>query len=256
MTHLPVNKTTSLTVLMYHRTIIDGPIDSLTVNSRQLEEQFQFLKEEGYNCISVGEVIDHLQNGTPLKSKSLVLTSDDGYKNNYTVLYPMLKKHGLKAIIFLVPDLINMSEEEDNSEYMSLDNLRTIDSSIIEFGLHTYDHKSYNKLEPDKIEDDIIKTINWFASNKINYVPAHAYTYGEFPKGNKFKLDALFSIFYKHGIKAAFNIGNRINVLPLKSNYVIQRIDVRGTESLSQFISKVRRGKVITGFIKDILGKP
>ncbi|MGK2860348.1 MAG: polysaccharide deacetylase family protein [Chitinophagaceae bacterium] len=256
MTYLPTSKENGLTVLMYHKTISAGPIDSLTVTSRQLEDQFQFLKDKGYNCVSVQEVIDHLENGTPLKKRPLILTFDDGYKNNYTVLYPLLKKHNLKAIIFLVPDLIDMSEGEDNLEYMSIQNLRTIDPAVIEFGLHTFDHKSYNKLELDTIEEDIIKTKNWFETNNISYVPAHAYTYGDFPKGNKTKLNALFNIFKSHGIKAAFNIGNRINTLPLKSNFVIQRIDVRGTESLSKFISKVKRGKVITGFVKDILGKP
>jgi peptidoglycan/xylan/chitin deacetylase (PgdA/CDA1 family) len=168
----------------------------------------------------------------------------------------LLQKYNLKAVIFLVPGFVELSEEGNRGEYLNIKDIRAMDPDIIEFGLHSFDHKSYNKLEPNDIEDDIIKTNDWFKTLKIKYLPALAYTYGEFPKGNKSKLMKLFGIFKKHGIKAAFNIGNRINSLPLKKKFVIQRIDVRGTESLSQFASKVKNGKVLTGFIKDILGKP
>ena len=75
-------------------------------------------------------------------------------------------------------------------------------------------------------------------------------------KRNKNRLNALFKLFEKHDIQAAFNIGNRVNILPIQKKFVIQRIDVRGTETLNRFISKVRTGKPITGLIKDLLGKP
>ena len=256
MSYQFIQKKTGLRVLMYHKTIDTGNSDLLTVTRHQLEKQFQFLLREGYNCVSLQEVIDHISTVSSFKKRPLMLTFDDGYKNNFTVLYPLLKKYNLKAVIFLVPGFIEISKDENGTEYLTIKDILAMDPAVVEFGLHTFDHKSYNSLEPDAIEEDIIKTKNWFETFKINYSPALAYTYGEFPKGKKTKLAVLFSIFKNQGIQAAFNIGNRINSLPLKKKFIIQRIDVRGTDSLSQFISKVKKGKVLTGLIKDILGRP
>jgi hypothetical protein len=249
------NKKNDLRVLMYHKTIESGSTDLLTVTRRQLEEQFQFFQREGYNCVSVREIINHIQTGSPLKEKPLLLTFDDGYKNNLTVLYPLLQKYNLKAVIFLVPGYIEKAEQT-GQEYMNISEIQSMDPGIVEFGLHTFSHNGYNSLTLDQIEEDIIKTKDWLDKKQINYLPAHAYTYGQFPKNDKEKLNGLFGLFEKHGVKAAFNIGNRVNTLPLKKKFVIERIDVRGTESLSQFIPKVRKGRELVGFIKDILGKP
>lgn len=249
------NKNNGLTVLMYHKTIDTGNTDLLTVTRSQLEEHFKFLVSEGYNCVSLSEIIDHISTGVPLKNKPLILTFDDGYKNNLTVLYPLLQQYNLKAVIFLVPGYIEKAEA-NGKEYMTVKEIQSMHPGIVEFGLHTFDHKSYNSLTLDEIEQDVVKTKKWLEQFQIDYLPAHCYTYGEFPKNDKAKLAGLFSIFEKHGVKAAFNIGNRINSLPLKKKFVIQRIDVRGTEPLSRFISKVKKGKELVGFIKDILGKP
>ncbi|MFC0771376.1 polysaccharide deacetylase family protein [Terrimonas alba] len=246
----------NLRVLMYHRTIPDGTPDLLTVTAEQLEDQFKAIKKEGYNCVTVNEIIHHIMNGTPLKENAILLTFDDGYKNNLTVLYPLLKKHELRALIFLVPGYTELANSNKSGEYLTIDDIRSMDPQTIEYGLHTFNHESYNTLDLTAIEADIIKTKNWFHTHEVKYEPALAYTYGEFPKRNKNRLNALFKLFEKHDIQAAFNIGNRVNILPIQKKFVIQRIDVRGTETLNRFISKVRTGKPITGLIKDLLRKP
>ena len=250
------DKKTGLTVLMYHKTIDTGQSDLLTVTRRQLEEQFQFFLREGYSCVSLQEVINHILTGSPLKEKPLMLTFDDGYKNNLTVLYPLLQQYSLKAVIFLVPNFIELAGAKKKPEYLDITDIHAMHPGTVEFGIHTFDHKNYNLLELAAIEEDIIKTKSWLETSQINYSPVLAYTYGKFPKNNKAKLEGLFNLFKKHDIQAAFNIGNRINSLPLKKRFIIQRIDVRGTESLPTFISKVKNGKELVGLIKDILGKP
>ncbi|RZK47339.1 MAG: hypothetical protein EOO94_00885 [Pedobacter sp.] len=249
------NKANGLRVLMYHKTIQSGPTDLLTVTASQLEEQFQFFQQEGYNCVSLREVVDHIAQGTALKEKPILLTFDDGYKNNMTVLYPLLRKYNMKAVIFLVPGYIEKGEAND-TQYMTVDDLLSMSKDVVEYGLHTFQHKSYNDLSLPEIEDDIVKSKQWLDKRGVSYQPVHCFTYGEFPKGDKTKLAGLFKIFERNGIQAALNIGNRINALPLKDKFVIQRIDVRGTEPMSAFIPKVRKGKELVGFIKDLLGRP
>jgi peptidoglycan/xylan/chitin deacetylase (PgdA/CDA1 family) len=240
---------------MYHKTIESGQPESLTVTAQQLEEHFRFFQQEGYNCVSLREVVDHVVHGTTLRDNPLLITCDDGYKNNKTVLYPLLRKYNMKAVIFLVPGYIEKAEANDE-QYMTVDDLLSMNSDVIEYGLHTFHHRSYNDLSLPEIENDIQQSKQWLEKRGVPFIPAHCFTYGEFPKADKTKLAGLFAIFERNGIQAAFNIGNRINALPIKNKFVIQRIDVRGTEPMSAFIPKVRKGKELVGFIKDLLGRP
>jgi len=250
------DKRDTLTVLMYHKIIDSDRPNKLTVTRRQLEEQLDFLVNEGYTCVSLKEILNHISTGIPLAQKAILLTFDDGHKTDYTVLYQLLQQYKLKAVIFLVPALVETSKPNNESEYLNINDIRAMDDDIIEFGLHTYDHKNYNKIDLSIIEEDIIKTKTWFDLFNVKYSPVLAYTYGDFPKNDNAKLITFFNLFKKHGIQAAFAIGNRINILPIKKKFIIQRIEVRGTDPLPRFISKVKKGKIVTGFIKDILGMP
>ena len=243
-----------LRVLMYHFTPADGEPDALTVTAPQLEEQFRLLKETGYECVSMSMVLDHIRYGKKLPANSVLLSFDDGYKNNYTVLYPLLQKHGISGTIFLVPDYINRGEAGD-PEYMTMAEIKSCDPAVLEFGYHTYSHKSYKALSLEEIEKDIKATRQWFIENDIRHVPAWAYTYGDYPKKDTAKKEKLFRLFAENNIHAAFCIEERVNSLPLKKKYTLQRLDIKGSYSGEKFLRKLRSGKVIRGVIRDMIGK-
>ena len=46
-------------------------------------------------------------NNTPIPKRSVVLTFDDGYENNYTAMFPVLKKYNFRATIFVITDNVN-----------------------------------------------------------------------------------------------------------------------------------------------------
>jgi hypothetical protein len=83
------------------------------------------------------------------------------------------------------------------------------------------------------------------ATFKHKTLNAWAYTYGAYPKRNKTEFDAIKIAFKNAGISCAFRIGNRINKLPIKDPYKIERIDVRGDESFLRFRLKVGFGKIL-----------
>ena len=70
-----------------------------------------------------------------------------------------------------------------------------------------------------------------------------AYPYGNFPKKKNLKKD-FFRLLEKNNIKMAFRIGNRVNKFPFKNKFEIQRIDVKGQDSLFTFKCKLRLGKL------------
>jgi len=90
----------SVTVLMYHR-VADEVCDpwQLCVSPKNFEQQLQWLQSTG-NVISIGELDQQLQDGN-IKDGAIVLTFDDGYKDNFIVARPLLEKYNLPATFFI-----------------------------------------------------------------------------------------------------------------------------------------------------------
>lgn len=97
-------------ILMYHR-ITDLEIDpwDLAVSAKNFDEQLKVLKKT-YTVISLEELIEDKKNNK-LKENSIAITFDDGYKDNYTVAYPILRKHKLPATFFISSAYIENQEE-------------------------------------------------------------------------------------------------------------------------------------------------
>jgi peptidoglycan/xylan/chitin deacetylase (PgdA/CDA1 family) len=100
-----------LLILMYHR-VIDGsdPLSAyaqsgLTVSPEVFDRQMAFLKCE-YHPTALSHVVERLRSEEPLPPKAVVVTFDDGWRDNYLHAYPILKKHSIPATIFLSTDFI------------------------------------------------------------------------------------------------------------------------------------------------------
>ena len=91
-------------VLMYHHvTPAQGPI---TTSPENFEDQLRWLSRHGYRSLTTAEFADHLD-GKPQPERSVLITFDDGYLDNRVYAYPLLKKYGFKAVIFLVTSWVN-----------------------------------------------------------------------------------------------------------------------------------------------------
>jgi len=240
-----IPKVNGLRILMYHKIESVLPQDFLTVSTQQLEKHFKILKQKKYNCISLQDLIDYQLFQKPLPKNPFLLTLDDGYNNNLTQLYPLLLKYNYKAVIFLVAEFINSDARNKTGEriYLSVDEIKQMKPDVVEFALHSFDHKSYNNLSIIEIQTDIQKTKQNFDNLGIKYLPCHAYTYGAFPKKDETKRNEMYKILSQNNIELAFRIGGRVNKLPLENPYLIQRIDIRGTDSIFQFLAKLRTGR-------------
>ena len=96
-------------VLMYHR-IAEPPTDPwlLSVSPAHFEQQLQVLCSR-YKVISLQELITQHTRGT-ITSKSVCLTFDDGYRDNYLVAKPLLEKYGCPAVFFLPTHFIGSNQ--------------------------------------------------------------------------------------------------------------------------------------------------
>lgn len=228
---------------MYHDITQKGKAGFLTVMLAHLEQQLRYIKEKGYQTISLHQLYGYLIKGEPLPHKPVLLSFDDGFKSNYKYLYPLLVRYQLKAVIFLVADYITVQENNDDDKYLHLNDIRQMDPAFVDFGLHSFAHKSYADLSIEEIDTDLLKMTNRFNTLKIAVVPVFAYPYGAFPKKDKKKMNRLMQLFNNHHIAGAFRIGNRINPVPIKNVFVMERIDVRGTDTFFKFKIMLRTGK-------------
>ncbi|WEK19420.1 MAG: polysaccharide deacetylase family protein [Candidatus Pedobacter colombiensis] len=97
-------------VLMYHR--IANPISDpwdLAVSPENFEEHLKVLK--AYNVIPVNELPDILAKKNKMFSNTVVVTFDDGYRNNYLAGKPLLEKYNIPATFFIPTNSIGEQQE-------------------------------------------------------------------------------------------------------------------------------------------------
>ena len=232
-----------LRVLMYHKVNISRR-DSLTVDVPQLKEQLMFLKKR-FHMIRLSELVAHIVEDQPLPEKSLLITFDDGYVNNYKLAYPVFKELDIPFSVFLVADFIGKKHLYDGElhEFMSEDHLIAM-QDLAEYGLHSNSHQDIMNLPENLWHSEVKKCKATLENLQVNIQPAWAYTYGSFPRENAGLIEKLELALKENGVACAFRIGNRINRIPLKNRYLIERIDVRGNQSMWRFKLKTRFGKL------------
>jgi len=99
----------NLRVLMYHR--INNPNEDfeydeeLCVSPSQFRRQIRYLSKH-YRVVDIDEVNDIIESKKSFKKNSVLITFDDGYLDNYSCAYPILKEFKLPAVLFIVPSYI------------------------------------------------------------------------------------------------------------------------------------------------------
>lgn len=120
-------------ILMYHG-IRDGGDSSMYVTPDNFARQMAFLKNEKYSVISLDELVDGIESGEKFDSKTLVITFDDGYSDNYLNAFPVLVKQGFPATIFLPTGHIG------TEGYLTWDQVKIMMAHGVDFGAHTINH--------------------------------------------------------------------------------------------------------------------
>lgn len=228
---------------MYHK-LSETDSDMLTVRIDAFEEHIKFLMKEGYQFLSLSQLIQSIEKRLLIAPKTVLLTFDDGYQDNFDLLLPILKRHNLCASIFLPISFIGKHNQWDERKDTLMD-YPTLKQAQpwFEYGIHSFAHKNTAEMSVLEFHQDLVQCMEELKKNDLPYQPCYAYPFGKFPKKRK-KTKELQKAMNQEGIKAAFRIGNKVNAWPLKNPYLIKRIDIRGTDSFKDFKTKVAKGKV------------
>ncbi len=119
-------------ILMYH-SLDPSRNNTPTISSEGFFRHMQFIKRHGYRVISLEELARELKEGK-IPRKTVVITFDDGYKDNLKAV-EVLRKFGFPATIFMIVGRIG-----DSGFLTKEDLLRIEKGSKIRIGLHTINH--------------------------------------------------------------------------------------------------------------------
>jgi peptidoglycan/xylan/chitin deacetylase (PgdA/CDA1 family) len=126
-------------ILCYHRfaASCDSP---LCMPADVFEAQLRYLKDNGYRVIGPEALEAFLEYRQPLPRKAVMISVDDGYRSVYNVAYPILKKYGFTATLFIYIDYVGVS-----SKAITWDQLRELKREGFYIGSHSVAHSDLSK---------------------------------------------------------------------------------------------------------------
>ena len=122
-------------VLMYHAIDYNDKVSKLSVSPESFERQMKFLHDRKYNVVGLDKIVSYLEKKERMPARTVAITFDDGFYNNYRYAYSVLKKYGLPATIFVITDKIG------KKGFLGWDEIKEMsDSGLITIGSHTMSH--------------------------------------------------------------------------------------------------------------------
>lgn len=234
-------------VLMYH--LITPPVPGgsyrgMRVAPAAFERQLQWLARRGFHFATVSELLETRQ-----PRRTVVLTFDDGYADNFTHALPLLQKYRAKATLYLVADREEGSDwSAKKKAHHSTGELarepklsdaqvqEMLASGVFELGAHTLTHANLARLDAAAKQHEIAGSKQWLETRFGVPVRSFAYPFGIWDETDR-------DIVRATGFSTAVTTDAGIDALPLADPLALRRIKVSGKETLLAFRLRLRTGR-------------
>ena len=187
----------TLRVLMYHK-VNDLWPNPTTVPTAVFAQQMELLGELGYVVVSLDDVLDHYLEGAPLPERAVLITFDDGYRDNLENALPILQQHRYPAVLFVPIGFLDSDRPLPHEEALRVlgvvnrtvdwDELAELEAGGIRIESHGIGHRPVSELEPGealreialsklRLEERLGRGVDAFAFVKgshADYRPEHA----------------------------------------------------------------------------------
>ena len=120
----------------------------LSVSPESFKRQMEYLDRAGYSVVSLREAAEMIRKGDR-NEKTVALTFDDGPVNFYTNAFPVLKKHGFAATVFVVSDRVGAAG------YLSGEQVREISDAGLDIGSHSDSHPDLRQLSTEGLKREV-----------------------------------------------------------------------------------------------------
>ncbi len=145
-------------ILCYHK-ISPDDTSAQSVHPATFESQLRYLQQR-YHLVPLADVQSTILFGIPLDPRALALTFDDGHRNNYTHLFPILKKFRVPASVFLVEQYIRTQKpfpySRETAFPLTVPQIHEmIASGLVSFYPHTSTHLLLTQLSPREVRREL-----------------------------------------------------------------------------------------------------
>jgi peptidoglycan/xylan/chitin deacetylase (PgdA/CDA1 family) len=236
--HLP-GRVLDVPILMYHHISSAPPATALnyglTVTDEGFAGQLAYLRDHGYHTVLLRQVFQALYYGKPLPAHPVVLTFDDGYRDNYTDALPLLRRFGDVGEFNIISGYVGITLGVNT--YMTWPQIRALVAAGMEIGSHTVDHQDLGTLPEDKIRFELRDSRN--VLQRTLHIPVQFLAY---PSGEPFRSETLaaqqrmLSLLSQYGyVGALLDPVYPSTVQDAQQPYQLQRVRVSPGESPSTF---------------------
>jgi len=153
----------TIPVLTYHR-FAENCDSSLCMPANIFELQMQYLKDNGYHVIKAEQLLDFLEYRCGVPKKSVFITMDDGYRSVYDIAYPILKKYGFTATLFIPTSFVSTSRMA-----ITWEQLKEMQMNGFTIGSHSVYHSDLSQPKTDETQQEYLARIKeeLYGSKKI-----------------------------------------------------------------------------------------
>jgi peptidoglycan/xylan/chitin deacetylase (PgdA/CDA1 family) len=173
-------------VLLYHRiartTLAEDPL-RLGVSPERFASHIKLLHDKGFKTVTPDDTGEKTSEGGTGDGKNVVITFDDGYLDNYSQAFPILRKYGFCATIFMVTDLVGKMSVWDTPrpvQLMGWSQVKEMAERGISFQSHTRTHPNLQTLDDGAVMNELLgsrKKLEDILGFPVRHL---AYPYGRF----------------------------------------------------------------------------
>src|SRR5262249_54902799 len=222
-------------VLMYHSIRLVGAVSPspYVIDPEQFSRQMEWLAGNNYRIVPLTTALEALRTGPSLPPKTIVLSFDDGCRDNLTYAAPIVRRYGFTPIVFLCPDLFGQPEGKYH-DFITPSPLLTRDEALEliragwEIGGHTRRHPRLVKHRSDGELDDEVGGCRVAIRSLLGYdAKTFAYPFGQFNTVVK-------QCVARHGYEAACTTLSGFNTAKT-DRFELRRLVIRAEDDLRAF---------------------
>ena len=223
-------------ILAYHRVCEKKSSERIASSVKQLKWHIKFLRNRGFTFYTLKQWLNGDVSSN--SSKAAILTFDDGWRDNYELAFPVLKKFGISATVFLITDYIGLDAmpegmaEIKGRRFLTLKMINEMSKYGIDFGSHTSTHRVLTKCSSQEAFRELANS-----RDKVNNLLRTNVTTICYPKSQV--NDSVISL----AIKAGYEYGVVTQPFRKQSNglnspLALPRVGIYSTDNKLRFLIK------------------
>jgi peptidoglycan/xylan/chitin deacetylase (PgdA/CDA1 family) len=143
-----------------------------SLSPQKFESQLDWIEDHGFRTITMEQLIAHMKHGLDLPDKPIVLTFDDGLKEHYSVVFPILKKYHFVGTFFIITDSVG------HSAFMNWKQILQMSAAGMDIEAHTLTHPDLSTVPLTQAQDEIAGSKKILERHLNKSVTVFAYPYG------------------------------------------------------------------------------